>query len=79
MTSRNETYKLIANAMLDKMPKSDELQVAQDREKLYIRLTNQVFTIEVDELVQFNNLGDEEAIKATKNFMDKLPFPYTKK
>ncbi|CDX57458.1 hypothetical protein MPL1032_220011 [Mesorhizobium plurifarium] len=78
MTSRNETYKLIALAILDKLPPSDELQIGQDRERMYIRVTNQVFSITVDEVTGFNELGDEAAIGATKEFMDKLPYPYTK-
>lgn len=78
MTSRNETYKLIAKALSDILPETDEVQIGQDHNKLFLRLNNQVFGIVVEEKPQFDRLPYEEAVDAARNFMATLPFPYAR-
>ncbi|MBB3289159.1 MULTISPECIES: hypothetical protein [unclassified Rhizobium] len=74
MTTRNEIYNHIAEALTDRMPESGETGIGMEHNKLFLRMGGQLFAITVEEKQQFRNIADP--IRAAKNFMTTLPYPF---
>lgn len=73
MTSYNELRKQIAIAI--KPTLDAESSVAQGSGgDLYVRIRDQVFKIDIQEIENFDNVADP--IAATAQFMETLPYKY---
>jgi len=76
MTSRNEVYKMIANAIIRDGQLDQDSSVAQGSSgDMYLRLRDQVFKITVEELYQISQHRD--AMGQAELFMQTQPHPFS--
>ena len=77
MTSRNEVYKLIAKSIMRDGQLDGESSLAQGSNgSMYLRLRDQVFAIDVQEIDRISKHPD--ALAQAELFMQTQPYPWTK-
>ncbi|MBA8881673.1 hypothetical protein [Phyllobacterium myrsinacearum] len=72
MTTRNDVYNHIAEALNDHLPEDGSAELGMDHTKLFLRMGGQVFAISVEEKQQIAKANDP--VSAGRNFMATLPF-----
>ncbi|MDV6228790.1 hypothetical protein R2G56_21085 [Nitratireductor aquimarinus] len=72
MTTRNDVYNHIGDALQNTLPEDGSAEIGMDHNKLFLRMGSQVFAISVEEKQQFRKAEDPE--RQARNFMSTLPF-----
>lgn len=72
MTTRNDVYNHIGEALQDHLPEDGSADIGMDHNKLFLRMGGQVFAISVEEKQQFKSTPNP--VEAARNFMATLPY-----
>lgn len=72
MVDRNDVFNHIGDALHAALPEDGSAEVGMDHTKLFIRIGNQVFRVDVQAIDQINERPD--ALKQAQLFMSTLPY-----